>query len=70
MRINQNGMGTVDFGGLKLKLVSSIVAISGIHLLKIFFGLENYTREQILLFMCSPFLLSYSVEYYWHTWTL
>ena len=44
-------MGTVDFGGLKLKLVSSIVAISGIHLLKIFFGLEKYTDSQILLFI-------------------
>lgn len=31
-----NWMGTVDFGGLKLKLVASIVAISGIHLLKQF----------------------------------
>jgi uncharacterized protein (TIGR00645 family) len=29
-------MGTVDFGGLKIKLVASIVAISGIHLLKRF----------------------------------
>ncbi len=29
-------MGTVDFGGLKLKLIASIVAISGIHLLKKF----------------------------------
>jgi uncharacterized protein (TIGR00645 family) len=29
-------MGTVDFGGLKLKLIASIVAISGIHLLKYF----------------------------------
>ena len=48
-------MGTVDFGGLKLKLVSSIVAISGIHLLKIFFGLENYTKEQILLFIAVHF---------------
>ena len=28
--------GTVDFSSLKLKLISSIVAISGIHLLKIF----------------------------------
>jgi len=44
-------MGTVDFGGLKLKLVSSIVAISGIHLLKIFFALEKYSKEQILLFI-------------------
>ncbi len=44
-------MGTVDFGGLKLKLVSSIVAISGIHLLKIFFGLDKYTQSQIILFI-------------------
>ena len=48
-------MGTVDFGGLKLKLVSSIVAISGIHLLKIFFGLENYSENEILLFIAVHF---------------
>ena len=48
-------MGTVDFGGLKLKLVSSIVAISGIHLLKIFFGLENYTQSQVILFIAVHF---------------
>lgn len=29
-------MGTVDFSGLKMKLIASIVAISGIHLLKAF----------------------------------
>ena len=29
-------MGKVDFGGLKMKLIASIVAISGIHLLKVF----------------------------------
>lgn len=29
-------MGTVDFSGLKMKLIASIVAISGIHLLKRF----------------------------------
>lgn len=31
-----NWMGKVDFSGLKLKLISSVVAISGIHLLKVF----------------------------------
>ena len=31
-----NWMGTVDFSGLKMKLIASIVAISGIHLLKVF----------------------------------
>ena len=34
-------MGTVDFSGLKLKLISSIVAISGIHLLKLFFDITK-----------------------------
>ena len=48
-------MGTVDFGGLKLKLISSIVAISGIHLPKSIFGLEKYTKEQILLFIAVHF---------------
>jgi uncharacterized protein (TIGR00645 family) len=32
-------MGTVDFSGLKLKLIASIVAISGIALLKAFLEL-------------------------------
>ena len=44
-------MGTVDFSGLKLKLISSIVAISGIQLLKIFFDLNEYPREEIYLFI-------------------
>ena len=48
-------MGTVDFGGLKLKLVSSIVAIFWNSFVKSFFGLENYTREQILLFIAVHF---------------
>ena len=48
-------MGTVDFKGLKLKLVSSIVAISGIHLLKVFFDLDKYTKEQIILFIAIHF---------------
>jgi uncharacterized protein (TIGR00645 family) len=33
-------MGKVDFAGLKLKLIASIVAISGINLLKNFMALE------------------------------
>ena len=32
-------MGKVDFSGLKMKLIASIVAISGIHLLKVFMSL-------------------------------
>jgi uncharacterized protein (TIGR00645 family) len=36
-------MGKVDFAGLKLKLIASIVAISGIHLLKVFMALGETT---------------------------
>lgn len=32
-------MGKVDFSGLKLKLIASVVAISGIHLLKSFMSI-------------------------------
>ena len=34
-------MGKVDFGGLKMKLIASIVAISGIHLLKRFMEIRD-----------------------------
>ncbi len=57
--------GTVDFAGLKLKLVASIVAISGIHLLKIFMDVEKYQADQIfwmviihLVFVASGVLLA------------
>ncbi|MFZ4069308.1 MAG: TIGR00645 family protein [Caulobacterales bacterium] len=43
-------MGTLDFSGLKIKLIASIVAISGIHLLKIFMALDAYTTTQLLWF--------------------
>ena len=38
-------MGTVDFGGMKLKLIASIVAISGIHLLKNFMTIGKDGKE-------------------------
>ena len=41
-------MGTVDFSGLKLKLVASIVAISAIHLLKWFMEIGEYQTGQPL----------------------
>lgn len=39
--------GEVDFSGLKLKLVASIVAISGIQLLKAFMELDDYSPDKI-----------------------
>jgi uncharacterized protein (TIGR00645 family) len=38
-------MGKIDFSALKLKLLSSIVAISAIHLLKSFMALKTVTPE-------------------------
>ncbi|MCG6112417.1 MAG: TIGR00645 family protein [Paracoccus sp.] len=57
--------GEVDFSALKLKLVASIVAISGIHLLKVFMDVAQYDPEQIrwmviihLVFVISGVLLA------------
>lgn len=40
-------MGHVDFSDLKMKLIGSIIAISGIDLLKAFVNVEHYTNEQL-----------------------
>jgi uncharacterized protein (TIGR00645 family) len=40
--------GSVDFATLKLKLVASIVAISGIHLLKIFMNVDKLSERNIM----------------------
>jgi uncharacterized protein (TIGR00645 family) len=57
--------GEVDFSTLKLKLVASIVAISGIHLLKVFMDVGKYPPDQIrwmviihLVFVLSGVLLA------------
>lgn len=57
--------GEVDFSALKLKLVASIVAISGIHLLKVFMDVGQYDPLQIrwmviihLVFVISGVLLA------------
>ena len=41
-------MGKIDFSGLKLKLVSSIVAISAIQVLKAFMNLRNMTDRDLM----------------------
>ena len=40
-------MGKVDFSGLKMKLIASIVAISGIHLLKVFMELGHDSAHPV-----------------------
>ena len=58
-------MGKVDFSGLKLKLVASIVAISGINLLEAFMAIDEHTDKEIrwqiiihLVFVGSGVLLA------------
>ncbi len=41
-------MGKVDFSGLKMKLIASIVAISGIHLLKVFMEIGKAGPSKIV----------------------
>ncbi|MBP7253392.1 MAG: TIGR00645 family protein [Alphaproteobacteria bacterium] len=57
--------GTVDFSALKLKLVASIVAISGIHLLKVFMNVNQIPDRDVqwmvtihLVFVVSGVLLA------------
>lgn len=40
-------MGHVDFSGLKLKLLSSIVAISAIHLLRTFLDVSQMSKDDV-----------------------
>jgi uncharacterized protein (TIGR00645 family) len=53
-------MGSVDFSGLKLKLIASMVAISGIHLLRVFMEVERTSKEDIfwLLVIHGTFVVS------------
>ena len=52
--------GTVDFSTLKLKLIASIVAISGIHLLKVFMdpGKMNETQIKWMVIIHVVFVFS------------
>lgn len=58
-------LGKLDTGSLKIKVASSIVAISSIHLLQIFLNLQHYSSEQVmwativhLTFVVSALLLA------------
>ncbi len=58
-------LGKLDAGSLKIKVASSIVAISSIHLLQIFLGAEEYSTAKImwatvihLTFVVSALLLA------------
>ena len=53
-------MGKLDFSGLKLKLIASIVAISSIGLLEAFIDVGSRTSEEIylMIFIHAIFILS------------
>ena len=53
-------MGKVDFSGLKLKLIASIVAISGIQLLRTFMDVQNTSDRDLqwMLIIHVTFVIS------------
>ncbi len=58
-------LGKVDSGNLKIKLAAAIVAISAIHLLRVFLNAEHYANDKImwsvllhLTFVVSALLLA------------
>jgi len=60
-------MGKIDFTGLKLKLLSSIVAISAIQLLKAFMNIKNISDRDLMwyvivhmVFVVSGIILAYT----------
>ena len=59
-------LGTHDYGSLKMKIASSLVAISSIHLLEIFMNIETTANDKIqwyvlvhLTFVISALLMGY-----------
>ena len=59
-------LGTMDAASLKMKVASSIVAISSIHLLRVFMDAQNISTEYLLwyviihmTFVVSAFIMGY-----------
>jgi uncharacterized protein (TIGR00645 family) len=59
-------LGKVDAGSLKIKVASTIVAISSIHLLQVFLNVQQFTDSQLMwltlmhmAFVVSALLLAY-----------
>jgi uncharacterized protein (TIGR00645 family) len=44
-------LGTHDYSSLKMKVATSIVAISSIHLLKVFMNVENIQNDKLFWFV-------------------
>jgi uncharacterized protein (TIGR00645 family) len=59
-------LGTVDFSGLKVKLVGSIIGIASIHMLKVYMGIDKVSEFHVkwmtliyVIFLISGILLVY-----------
>ena len=66
-------MGKVDFAGLKLKVISALVAISSIELLKVFLNSSSYEEGEILwrviihsVFVASGFVFALTEKFMPH----
>lgn len=44
-------LGTHDYGSLKMKVAASVVAISSIHLLKVFMNIEAIANEKLIWYV-------------------
>ena len=53
-------LGTHDYGSLKLKVATSIVAISSIHLLKIFMNVQHTDNDKLLWYVVIHLTLVFS----------
>jgi uncharacterized protein (TIGR00645 family) len=60
-------LGKMTASGLKIKLIVSLVSISGVHLLETFINIKNFTTDQVILkisihlvFIISAVLLAWT----------
>jgi uncharacterized protein (TIGR00645 family) len=60
-------LGKITASSLKIKLIVSLVSISGVHLLETFINIKNFTTEQVILkvsihlvFIISALLLAWT----------
>ena len=66
-------LGSHDYGSLKMKVASSIVAISSIHLLKVFMNVQSTENDKILWYVvihltlvASALLMGYMDKFFRH----
>ena len=59
-------LGTHDYGSLKMKVAASIVAISSVHLLKVFMNIEAMANDKLLWFVLIHMTLVLSALFMGH----